>query len=83
MLCASAADFIEKCDRKFDIIYFDPPYRENELSALARKLPALCNPKGIVVFEFSSGDKFVEKNYSGCDFRKYGKTSVLFIKKEE
>ena len=82
IFCADAADFIENCDKNFDIIYFDPPYYENELSALAKKLPFLCKDGGVIVFEFASDDKFVKENYADYDFRKYGKTSVLFMKKE-
>lgn len=83
ILSGDAKNFITKCGDKFDIIYFDPPYHENELSALLTKLPDLCKDDGIVIFEFASGDKFIEENYSQYDFRKYGKSSVLFIKKED
>jgi len=83
ILCGNVEDFIEKCAEKFDIIYFDPPYHKNELSALLSKLPNLCKDGGIIVFEFASGDKYVEENYAEYGFRKYGKSSVLFIKKED
>jgi 16S rRNA (guanine966-N2)-methyltransferase len=82
IFCENAINFVENCDKKFDVIYFDPPYYENELSSLAKKLPFLCKNGGIIVFEFASDDKFVKENYASCDFRKYGKTSVLFMKKE-
>jgi 16S rRNA (guanine966-N2)-methyltransferase len=79
ILCADAKHFVENCGEKFDIIYFDPPYKENALSALLTKLPDLLNVDGIIVFEFASDDKFVRENYGNYDFRKYGKSSVLFI----
>jgi 16S rRNA (guanine966-N2)-methyltransferase len=83
ILCADVKDFVEKCERKFDIIYFDPPYYENELSVLAKKMTDLCVDGGVVAFEFAGDDKFVIENYADYDFRKYGKSSVLFMKKEK
>lgn len=82
ILCGNAENFVENCDKKFDIIYFDPPYKKDELSALIKKLPDLLNENGIIVFEFASDDKFVKENFSNFEFRKYGKSSVLFIEKE-
>jgi len=82
ILTGNAENYVENCNKKFDIIYFDPPYHKDELSALVMKLGNLLEDNGIIVFEFASGDKFVEKNLTGFDFRKYGKSSVLFIKKE-
>ena len=83
ILCANAVSFVEKCEEKFDIIYFDPPYYENELSALVSKLSGLCKDGAVIIFEFASGDKFVEENYSKYGFRKYGKSSILLISKED
>ena len=83
VLCEDVAVFAERTAQKFDIIYFDPPYYEDELSALAIKLSAMCKDDGgVVVFEFASGDRFVEKHYADYGLRRYGKSSVLFIEKE-
>ena len=79
VLCTNAESFVEKCEEKFDIIYFDPPYYENKLSALVVKLADLCKENAVIIFEFASGDKFVEENYSKYGFRKYGKSSILLI----
>lgn len=83
ILCGNVESFIEKSSDRFDIIYFDPPYKQNALSALVMKLGKLLNENGIIIFEFASDDKFVEENFSEFNFRKYGKSSVLLIKKEE
>lgn len=84
ILCEDAAVFAKKTGEKFDIIFFDPPYYTDELEKIARNLQNICRKDAVLVFEFASGDEFakdfIPKNYNDYDFRKYGKTSVAFVK---
>jgi len=84
ILCLDAAVFADKTDEKFDIIFFDPPYYANEFAKIAEKMRNICRKDAILVFEFASGDDFakdfIPKNYNDYNIRKYGKTSVAFIR---
>jgi len=84
ILCADAAEFADKTDEKFDIIFFDPPYYTSEFAKITEKMQNICRKNAILVFEFASGDEFandfISKNYNDYNIRKYGKTSVAFVK---
>jgi 16S rRNA G966 N2-methylase RsmD len=86
VLCEDVSVFFAKeRNEKYDIVLFDPPYYENSLtSVVVTKLKNICNDGAVFVFEFASGDSFAEdfilQNYDNYDIRKYGKTSVAFVK---
>jgi 16S rRNA (guanine(966)-N(2))-methyltransferase RsmD len=84
ILCENAEIFVNKTDEKFDIVFFDPPYYTNELIKIAENLQNICRENALLVFEFASGDEFtkdfIPKNYNNYNLRKYGKTSVAFVK---
>ncbi|MDR0304148.1 MAG: RsmD family RNA methyltransferase [Chitinispirillales bacterium] len=83
ILCEDAVAFLNKIEKKFDIIFFDPPYYVNELTEITINLRNICSKNGVIVFEFASDDdfakKFIIENCDDCNFRKYGKSSVAFI----
>ncbi len=77
--------FLSSVGEKFDVIFIDPPYRQEygvpALEMIARR--DLLNDDGIVVYE---RDRAFEGNIDGLekyDERKYGKTYLTFFRKGE
>jgi 16S rRNA (guanine966-N2)-methyltransferase len=70
---------------KYDIIFFDPPYYEDELTRLVYKLIEMLNPYGVLIFEFATDDKFASllEKIDGCNIKgkKYGKSSIKYFRK--
>ena len=83
ILNGDVSDFVQTCQKKFDIIYFDPPYFEDGLSALVKDLPRLLKEGGTLAFEFAAGDNFASQTLlemgANGNVRKYGKSSIAFI----
>jgi|GEM_PF-409680 len=78
--------FIDTCNTRFDIIYFDPPYDDKPLNELVQKLIPLLSDKGILVHERRSRAPRQLNDRSGVvpfffDCRIYGETEVCFYKK--
>ena len=81
ILSQTAADFVRNCSKKFDIIYFDPPYYEDDLSALSKEMLPLLKESGVLIFEFATDDKFALQiaTETNGNIRKYGKSSLVFV----
>ncbi len=81
----SAQEFLDSCDRKFDIIFLDPPYNKGFALPVLMKISEkeLLTDEGIVVLESDSGDAFGE--IDGMEIlkeRKYGRTYVTIYKRK-
>lgn len=77
-----ATAFLKATDKRFDIIYIDPPYASDEyLEAINLSLTKLTD-EGIVIVE---SDKPLDLEIKGkiFDTRKYGKCHLTFIKQEQ
>lgn len=78
--------FIDTCNTRFDIIYFDPPYDDKPLNEIVQRLLTLLSDKGILVHERRSRAPRQLSDRSGAvpnffDCRIYGETEVCFYKK--
>jgi len=49
--CADVLAAIANEPRRFDLVFCDPPYAERDHETLARYLPRLLTPDGLLVFE--------------------------------
>ncbi|HOK40420.1 MAG TPA: 23S rRNA (adenine(2030)-N(6))-methyltransferase RlmJ [bacterium] len=79
-----AIKFLEYNDKKFDIIYIDPPYKRIDLylkSLEEIKKKKLLNKEGLLIIEKSKYEKF-EKKLNCKIYKKYsyGDTELLLIK---
>ena len=74
-------------ERKFDLILADPPYEypEERLGKLLEKVGNnILREKGIIVVEYSAKKKLPEiKGFKVYKTRKYGNTSITFLRKED
>ena len=83
---ASCFDYAEKTDRKFDIIFLDPPYNKNfiepVLAAIAKN--DLISEGGIVVLESDDTDFRGEADgFTIFKQKKYGRTYITVYTIEE
>ncbi len=73
---------------KFDIIFLDPPYKENFAADAVRKIDdmQLLQDDGIIVIETDEPNRDIKElentnvNYKIYDSRKYGRASLIFLK---
>ena len=79
---------IKQKNMKFDIIFLDPPYKE-DLSIKAIKVideMQLLNEDGIIIIETDEPERDINRinnmniNYKIYDLRKYGRVSLIFLK---
>lgn len=80
----SAEDFLEVCDRKFDIIFLDPPYNKGFVEPILSKISEkeILTDTGIAVLESDFTDICGE--VEGMEIlkqRKYGRTCITIYKK--
>lgn len=77
-----AVRFLSQTDKKYDIIFIDPPYKSDKkkdaLPFCANKL----SDDGIVVFEDECEWTGSVEGLVVCDKRKYGRVHLTFFKKE-
>lgn len=75
-------------NQKFDIIFLDPPYKEEfALDAIERMSELkLLKDEGIIIIETDEPKRDIERinkmniNYKMYDLRKYGRVSLIFLK---
>lgn len=71
--------FLRKTDKKFDVIFADPPYGTQNLSALKRLAWDHLAEEGTLVIESAVRDQWCEKN---ALIKRYGDTQISIFKKE-
>lgn len=75
----------ELAQRKFDIIFLDPPYKTdfgaNAIKFIIEK--SILKNKGIIVFETDREEKYIDsvcKMAEVIDIRKYGRVKLIFLR---
>ncbi len=78
-----ALSLLKRADKKYDIIYIDPPYKtdlgENALKVVINSL----NEDGIVILESETPFNDTVEGLSQYDARRYGRVHLTFFKKGE
>lgn len=80
-----AIDLLVKEEKKFDIIFIDPPYEiflRKDIQDFVKMTSALLEKRGTIVIEHNKGS-FCTDNYVGSfevDTRDYGSTRISFIR---
>lgn len=71
-------------DGKFDLIFSDPPYKEDYLPEILRICAEreLLRPHGLVIHE-GEREEQAPSGWRMSDMRKYGRTYVHFLEREE
>lgn len=73
--------FLKNCDKRFDLIFADPPYDLKDIEKLADLIfeKKLLNPSGLFIFEHSSKYNFSE-NKNLYLHKAYGSVNFSFFK---
>ena len=85
-ILSSAENYLKMADKQFDIIFFDPPYKFNEISGILKviKDKNLLKDGGVFIYErASSTAQTVVDGYEIYDTRKYGIAVFDFYRREE
>ena len=70
-------------DKKFDIIFLDPPYQTNYIEESIKLIDRynILNEEGLIVCESDSLDKIVYDNFSDVKSKRYGDKFIVILKK--
>lgn len=80
----SADDFLNSCDKKFDIIFLDPPYSQNLYAKTLQTIAdrKLLSENGVIVAEWDYEIGFTNNNQQFEVFKekKYGRVGITVLK---
>ena len=81
---SDSIDFLNKCDKKFDIIFIDPPYETDLYQKSLKKIKenGLLNNNGFIILEY---DTETTPPFDFCGFevfkeKQYGRVKILLMK---
>ncbi|MGM0460953.1 MAG: RsmD family RNA methyltransferase [Fibrobacterota bacterium] len=83
--CRDVKDFLAGItDREYDIVFFDPPYYDENLSQLLPEILSVFSPASVIVYEYALDDSFVEgvsDSVTGRKLKKkkFGKTGLMYF----
>ena len=72
----------ETLDKKFDIIFMDPPYKDKNLNLLLQNLEniKILNKNGIVVIHRHKNEQdIIPKNFKVIEEKRYGLSKIIFL----
>lgn len=75
--------YLKSCDKKFDFIYFDPPYVFNEIEGILKVVleNKILNDDGVFIYERKADNKSKEvEGFELYSSRKYGIAVVDFYR---
>ena len=72
----------ETLDKKFDIVFMDPPYKDKNLNLLLENLEniKILNKNGIVVIHRHKNEQdMIPKNFKVIEEKNYGLSKIIFL----
>ena len=72
----------ETLDKKFDIVFMDPPYKDKNLNLLLENLEniKILNKNGIIVIHRHKNEQdIISKNFKVIEEKKYGLSKIIFL----
>lgn len=82
VFCKEISTYIKSCTDTYDIIYYDPPYHDEQLQTCVVHLLRLLAEDGVLVYEHEK-KLVLPESFSGTDFlhetRCYGKTVIDYF----
>ena len=76
------SDLFSKLDKKFDIIFLDPPYKDKNIENVLLKIKneKILNKKGIIIVHRNKNDQdIIPKNFKIIEEKKYGISKIIFL----
>jgi 16S rRNA (guanine966-N2)-methyltransferase len=77
------SNIFSKLENKFDIIFLDPPYKDNNLDKLLIKInnQKILNKDGVVIIHRHKNEQdIIPKVFEIVDQKKYGISKITFLK---
>ena len=73
--------FLEKCEKKYDLIILDPPYKSGIYEKVLQKIfeKQILNEEGIIVCEHAKEDTFDYSNFDVFDEKRYGTIVLTYL----
>ena len=77
--------FLDKCEKQFNLIILDPPYKSGLYEKVLKKISErnLLTDDGIIVCEHNSLDKFDYSPFNVFDEKKYGNIMLTYLNKQD
>ena len=72
----------ETLDKKFDIVFMDPPYKDKNLNLLLENLESIkiLNKHGLVVIHRHKNEQdIIPKNFKVIEEKRYGLSKIIFL----
>ena len=72
----------ETLDKKFDIVFMDPPYKDKNLNLLLENLEniKILNKNGIVMIHRHKNEQdMIPKNFKVIEEKRYGLSKIIFL----
>ena len=72
----------ETLDKKFDIIFMDPPYKDKNINLLLKNLEniKILNKNGIIVIHRHKNEQdMISKNFKVIEEKRYGLSKIIFL----
>ena len=78
----SAEQFVSLCKEKFDIIFLDPPYRDELIAPIFMSLTEIVSQNGAIICEVPRGEVLPDEVNGFKLFRRYryGKTELVIYR---
>ena len=76
------SDLFSKLDKKFDIIFLDPPYKDKNIENVLLKIKneKILNKRGIIIVHRHKNDQdIIPKNFKIIEEKKYGISKIIFL----
>ena len=76
------SDLFSKLNKKFNIIFLDPPYRDKDLEDILIKIKneKILDKKGIIIVHRHKNDQdIIPKNFKIIEEKKYGISKIIFL----
>lgn len=80
---ADACSFISSARKKYDIIFFDPPYNSAIIASVLNVAGAALNDNGIFILENEKPWAGIAQGLVLTDVRRYGRAVFSFFKKQK
>ncbi len=81
---SDAALFLSSCREKFDVIFIDPPYKNDFIEQIIEKATEICCEDGAIICEIPCGEQITEE-INGFYLKRryrYGKTELALFRKQ-
>ena len=80
----NVSDFVSFCNKKFDIVFMDPPYRDDLIVPILDNVAKITNEDGTIICEIPKGEALPE-SAGELELRRryrYGKTELALYRRK-